>query len=491
MDINKLTKNIKLMLNNRNYMTFKDENEEYFRTTNSEIGVVFIKDKKKSTTKQLTNTIKALGHPLTIFIICIGDKLDAKLLDYDNNENVQVFNWKSFMFNILENKYVPKFEKTNTELNIDEIPVILSSDVMARYYNMKHNEVYKIIRNTGYASYRVCKKYQRNNVETKVDNNIKIEKKNEKTIEKKVEMNKTFNPRDFVEIIKFYSKSKDEVLPKLEKGKSWDIWNSLPDWRKKLPEWRKILSNFHSIDITMEGKVYPSIEHYFQAAKALHSNKPELAILFEKGNKIGNQLPVEAKKAGSRKFYENNGMFLDTEKWNKNSEKIMYDALMARSLVDEKFNDILKNSYEENYYLLHFERSGKKSEWGGAIEEETGNIVGKNRLGILLMILREELVSNSFHISKEVKNLNTTQVVNVKTKYISPKYKDIKEWMEDPQNVYVARAGVVFIKKEDGSKDHAPIQSIGLFEAKLGKSHTLYRIPIKLPNDKSAFTQKN
>lgn len=114
MDINKITKNVKLMLNNRNYMTFEDENEEYFRTTNNEIGVVFIKDKKKSTIKQLTNTMKTLGHPLTIFIICIGDKLDAKLLEYDNSENVQVFHWKSFMFNILENKYIPKFEKTNT-----------------------------------------------------------------------------------------------------------------------------------------------------------------------------------------------------------------------------------------------------------------------------------------------------------------------------------------------------------------------------------------
>ena len=53
---------------------------------------------------------------------------------------------------------------------------------------------------------------------------------------------------------------------------------------------------------------------------------------------------------------------------------------------------------------------------------------------------------------------------------------------------YIERDGsVLFVFVQD----HAPIQSIGLFEAKLGKSHTLYRIPIKLPNDKSAFTQKN
>ena len=51
---------------------------------------------------------------------------------------------------------------------------------------------------------------------------------------------------------------------------------------------------------------------------------------------------------------------------------------------------------------------------------------------------------------------------------------------------YIERDGsVLFVFVQD----HAPIQSIGLLEAKLGKSHTIYRIPIKLPNDKSAFTQ--
>lgn len=51
---------------------------------------------------------------------------------------------------------------------------------------------------------------------------------------------------------------------------------------------------------------------------------------------------------------------------------------------------------------------------------------------------------------------DTTQVVNVKVKYIRPKYKDIKTWMENPENVYIARAGVVFVKKEDGSQERWP-----------------------------------
>lgn len=39
-------------------------------------------------------------------------------------------------------------------------------------------------------------------------------------------------------------------------------------------------------------------------------------------------------------------------------------------------------------------------------------------------------------------------VVNCKVAYIRPKYNTLKEWMDDPQNVYIGRAGVVFVDKE-------------------------------------------
>lgn len=40
------------------------------------------------------------------------------------------------------------------------------------------------------------------------------------------------------------------------------------------------------------------------------------------------------------------------------------------------------------------------------------------------------------------------QVVNCKVAYIRPKYRNLKEWCEDKNNIYVGRAGVVFIDKE-------------------------------------------
>ena len=36
-------------------------------------------------------------------------------------------------------------------------------------------------------------------------------------------------------------------------------------------------------------------------------------------------------------------------------------------------------------------------------------------------------------------------IVNVKVKYIRPKYNNLYEWMKDPNNIYIGRKGIVFI----------------------------------------------
>ncbi len=46
-----------------------------------------------------------------------------------------------------------------------------------------------------------------------------------------------------------------------------------------------------------------------------------------------------------------------------------------------------------------------------------------------------------------------TRVVCVKVKNIKPEYKNLKEWMENPNNVYIARKGIVFIDNERFPKE--------------------------------------
>lgn len=44
--------------------------------------------------------------------------------------------------------------------------------------------------------------------------------------------------------------------------------------------------------------------------------------------------------------------------------------------------------------------------------------------------------------------LNTTTVVSVKVNDIRPKYKDLEQWMNDFDNVYIGRKGIVFIERK-------------------------------------------
>jgi hypothetical protein len=39
-------------------------------------------------------------------------------------------------------------------------------------------------------------------------------------------------------------------------------------------------------------------------------------------------------------------------------------------------------------------------------------------------------------------------VVNCKVKFIRPEYKNLKEWIDDENNAYIGRGGVVFIDKQ-------------------------------------------
>lgn len=58
-----------------------------------------------------------------------------------------------------------------------------------------------------------------------------------------------------------------------------------------------------------------------------------------------------------------------------------------------------------------------------------------------------------------------TTVCNVKVKYIRPQYHTLKEWMDDDSNVYIGRAGVVFV---DGTR-FPPTSSEWANPFKIGK----------------------
>jgi len=67
---------------------------------------------------------------------------------------------------------------------------------------------------------------------------------------------------------------------------------------------------------------------------------------------------------------------------------------------------------------------------------------------------------------------------NVKVKYIRPAYKDLREWMDDINNVYIGRGGIVFI---DG-KRFPPKASNFCNPYKIGHDGTRDEVILKYEN---------
>lgn len=176
----------------------------------------------------------------------------------------------------------------------------------------------------------------------------------------------------------FYSQSKDD--DDLEIG---------------LPTWRKELSNFAAAaaPIVIEGRSYPTVEHAFQAAKYLRCATPKVAAHavatdFEVGGKI--KTARAAKSSGGRGGMTKRSCALDIAAWAREADGVMQAALRARAETDARFASVLTATRRQRVQLVHFERSSAKSYWGGSISSD-GAIVGRNRLGEMLMELRESI----------------------------------------------------------------------------------------------------
>lgn len=91
-----------------------------------------------------------------------------------------------------------------------------------------------------------------------------------------------------------------------------------------------------------------------------------------------------------------------------------------------------------------------------------------------------------------------TRVVCVKVAQIRPKFNDLREWMQDPQNVYIARKGVVLLDNAaTGKKARFPptdskfanpytVKAYGL-----EKAIELYRIHLKKMIDEGMVTKED
>lgn len=130
------------------------------------------------------------------------------------------------------------------------------------------------------------------------------------------------------------------------------------------------LSNFYPQGFEEDGKYWPSVEHYFQAQKFVGDGAEEYK---EKIRNCGS--PKNAKALGQSRKYKLR------EDWEDAKEQVMLYALrrkfqhpkLKQLLINTKNRELVENSPHDKYWGI-----GK----GGK---------GKNRLGKLLVEVREEI----------------------------------------------------------------------------------------------------
>jgi N-glycosidase YbiA len=122
-------------------------------------------------------------------------------------------------------------------------------------------------------------------------------------------------------------------------------------------------SNFANFPITVEGKLWPTSEHYYQAKKFLDSKtieKIRLTIAPEEAAHLGRTL--ECRKD-----------------WHDVKVAYMWTALKAKYTQHERLKTLLLSTNTQSI----FEHTENDFFWG-----DGGNGTGKNILGLMLMKLR-------------------------------------------------------------------------------------------------------
>mgnify|MGYP005829106123 CR=1 FL=1 len=138
---------------------------------------------------------------------------------------------------------------------------------------------------------------------------------------------------------------------------------------KSAPEFR-FLSNFHSKLMTIDDERWMSVEHYYQASKSVD---PETRKM------IKNCLtPAEAKKLG--RYVDLNCFPGD---WEKVKESFMLRAIRAKFTQHADLRE--KLLLTKGFELVEY------APWGDTYWGVDKELKGQNRLGHLLMQVREEL----------------------------------------------------------------------------------------------------
>lgn len=158
----------KEMIIQRGYRITSEDNTHIIGVRNGEQIYIILNNTPKFNIDKLTeymNIIKIVGINHGIIIYRDNATPVAKKM-IQNNTNIQLelFKEEELLYNITKHILVPIHEYLSDSDTIEfkkkfgtKIPVILSTDVIARFYNFKKGSIIRIIRKDDYVVYRIVK----------------------------------------------------------------------------------------------------------------------------------------------------------------------------------------------------------------------------------------------------------------------------------------------------------------------------------------------
>lgn len=209
-------------------------------------------------------------------------------------------------------------------------------------------------------------------------------------------------------------------------------------WASENPS-GKYLSNMQPLPtpLTYKGRLYPSVEHGFQAAKYRYvlEDKPKKVLkMFQASGPYGDLPPIKVKAKGGRKAMLTHRVTLNTTDWDEKKDSVMAHLLKERAEVDSRFKAMLIDLARRNVRILHHDRGGARSYWGGSFpasvkekDRTPSDFRGVNKFGILLEELGNRLLKKSMR--KEKKKLKPR---SHSTSPSRPKAKETKKREKSP-----------------------------------------------------------
>ena len=134
-------------------------------------------------------------------------------------------------------------------------------------------------------------------------------------------------------------------------------------------------SNFYVSPFVLNNKSYKTVEHYFQSQKFIGTDHEEIlrnAVTATDVKRLGRQ-----RKRPLR------------PDWESCKENIMYTAVEAKILQNSEIKDLLLSTEDK----ILCEHTNKDKEWADGNDPcwAPQSTYGKNKLGIILMKLRDQL----------------------------------------------------------------------------------------------------